>query len=70
MGPAIAIAALTGARAGEVCALRWADVDLKHGRIRIDKSATEVGGVVSIKSTKTGDERTASRDRTWWDCRP
>ncbi len=59
MAPAIAIAALTGARAGEVCALRWADVDLKHGRILINKSATEVGGVVSIKSTKTEDERIA-----------
>ena len=59
MAPAIAIAALTGARAGEVCALRWCDIDLKRGRVIIDKSATEVGGVVSIKGTKTGDERVA-----------
>jgi integrase len=59
MAAAIALAALTGARAGEVAALRWCDIDLKRGRIVIDKAATEVDGRVSIKSTKTGDERVA-----------
>jgi integrase len=59
MEKAITIAALTGARAGEVCALRWSDIDLKRGTVRIDKSATELDGKVSIKGTKTGDERIA-----------
>jgi integrase len=59
MEKAITIAALTGARAGEVAALRWCDIDLKRGTIRIDKAATEIDGVVSIKGTKTGDERIA-----------
>jgi integrase len=59
MAKAITIAALTGARSGEVAALRWEDINLKRGTIVIDKSATEVDGVVSIKSTKTGDERIA-----------
>ena len=59
MAPAIVIATLTGARAGEVAALKWSDVDLKHGRVRVNKSAYEVGGKVGIKSTKTGDEHIA-----------
>lgn len=59
MPAAIALAALTGARSGEICAIRWCDVDLKRGTVRIDKSACNVGGVVSIKGTKTGDERFA-----------
>jgi integrase len=59
MAPAIAIAVLTGARAGEVAALRWCDIDLKRGTIRIDKAATEVNGLVSIKGTKTGEEHIA-----------
>ena len=50
---------LTGARAGEVAALRWCDIDLKRGTIRIDKAATEVNGLVSIKGTQTGEEHIA-----------
>jgi integrase len=59
MGPAIALAALTGARAGEVAALQWQDIDLRRGRVRIDKAATEVEGRIIVKSTKTDDEHTA-----------
>ncbi len=59
MAPAVALAALTGARAGEIAALRWADIDLRQGLVRIDKSVTEVGGKVTIKGTKTGDEHVA-----------
>jgi integrase len=59
MDKAITISSLTGARSGEVAALRWEDIDLKSGTIVIDKSATEVDGVVSVKGIKTGDERIA-----------
>jgi integrase len=59
MAPAIALAALTGARAGEVCALRWADIDLKRGRVLVNKSAYEVGGKVGIKHTKTEEQHVA-----------
>jgi len=57
MHKASTIAVVTGARAGEICALRWCDIDLKRGTILIDKTATEVDGKVSIKPTKTGNER-------------
>ncbi len=59
MDKAIAISSLSGARSGEVAALRWEDIDLKSGTIVIDKSATEVNGVISVKTTKSGDERIA-----------
>jgi len=55
------VAFATGARRGEVCALRWDDVDLERRTVRIDKSvtATKRDGVV-IKSTKTGRVRLVS----------
>jgi integrase len=59
MAPAIAIAALTGARAGEIAGLRWSDIDLDCGTVTIDKAATEVGGRVTIKSTKTDEDHIA-----------
>ena len=60
MGPAIAVAALTGARAGKVSAPRWAHVDLKRGTSSASTSRRPRSAArVSIKGTKTGDERTA-----------
>ena len=45
MATAIALAALTGARRGELVALRWSDVDLEAGMIRIERALTVVGGI-------------------------
>lgn len=59
MPAAIAIAALTGARAGEIAALQWKDIDLTLGRVTISKAATEVQGKVMIKSTKTDEVHVA-----------
>ncbi len=57
----IMLAALTGARRGELCALRWSNVDLAGGTIRIAGSVLEIAGqIVQIveKSTKTHAQRT------------
>jgi integrase len=55
------IAVATGARRGELCVLRWADVDLDDATVRIERSvaATKRDGIV-IKSTKTGRVRLVS----------
>ncbi len=53
MAAAIALGYVTGARRGELCALRWSDVDLEAGIVTIHKSLTEVGQDVIEKPTKT-----------------
>ena len=57
MGALIMLAALTGARRGELCALRWSDVDLDAGTVRIARSLIDLPGRVEEKSTKTHAER-------------
>ena len=42
LATAIALAATTGARRGELCALRWSNVDWERQRIRIDQSLTVI----------------------------
>jgi integrase len=47
------LAALTGGRRGELCALRWSDVDLKAGTLTIARSVYETaGGEWGQKDTK------------------
>jgi integrase len=55
------IAVATGARRGEVCGLRWADIDFAGRSLRIERSvsATHASGV-HIKPTKTGGVRRVS----------
>lgn len=53
LGVFLRLAASTGARRGELCALRWCDVDLDDGTLLIEHSIVDgVGGYVE-KSTKT-----------------
>ncbi|MCB9374001.1 MAG: site-specific integrase [Microthrixaceae bacterium] len=63
MAAYIRVAALAGSRRGEVCVLRWGDVDLDVGEVRISR-ALSIGddGVVS-KGTKTGRARAVALDR-------
>lgn len=62
MAAAVALGFVTGARRGELCALKWSDVDLDRGAIRIERSITQAGDNVTVKSTKTGRGRTFSFD--------
>jgi integrase len=57
------LAALTGARRGELCALRWSDVDLEGATLRIARSVYEqAGGGWGEKSTKTHAARRVGLD--------
>lgn len=56
------LAAYTGARRGELLALRWADVDWKAPSVRIRASAGMVGKERIEGTTKSGRERTVSID--------
>lgn len=55
------VAAATGARRGEVCALRWRDIDLDAGTVRIARSIS-LGDTVVEKDTKTGNRRRITLD--------
>jgi integrase len=56
------LAAVTGARRGELCASHWADLDLPHGVIRIAHSYSVAGGAKVRKDTKTHQDRSLAID--------
>ncbi len=56
----VSLAAVLGARAGELCALRWSDVTPEH--VTISRSAYSVKGVVAEKQTKTRSTRRVELD--------
>lgn len=51
-GPAV-FALGTGARRGEICALRWSDIDLQHSTFAVSRSAANVGRDIIYKVPKT-----------------
>jgi integrase len=53
---------VTGARRGEVLALRWINLDLATGILTIRHSVSEQGGAAIIKDTKTHQSRRISLD--------
>jgi integrase len=44
LGALLRLAALTGARRGELCALRWSDLDVERATLRIERSLTSPKG--------------------------
>lgn len=62
------LAVITGARRGELCALRWTDVDLDAGSATIARSLTALPGRgIEEKPTKTGGVRLGVVARGWSD---
>jgi integrase len=47
------LVAATGMRRGEACALRWSDLDLDLGSIRVDESVISAKGGATVKAPKT-----------------
>jgi integrase len=59
MAVVIALAALTGCRRGELCGLRWDDLDVDRAALRVERQwVPGTGGQHLTKSTKTGKGRT------------
>jgi integrase len=56
------LGALTGMRRGELCALRWSDIDLERGDLEVSRSVIVVPGGLSEKSTKTDRSRSVALD--------
>ncbi len=48
---------MTGARQGEIFALRWSDVDLEGGILTVQRSLEEISGRIEFKSTKADKVR-------------
>jgi integrase len=62
-GTVILVAALTGARRGELSGLRWSDIDWKANTITIERSVFEnPGGGFGIRSTKSHQSRVIGLD--------
>jgi integrase len=62
LGAAVALAALTGCRRGELVALRWSDIDMALGRVRIARSLTVARGEQHTGPTKTHASRDLALD--------
>lgn len=77
LGAAVAMAALTGMRRGELVALRWTDVDLVAGLVHVQRGITVVDGESVVGPTKTHATRRIALDelgvsvfrRRWDDAR-
>lgn len=55
--PVWVVLATTGARRGEILGLRWEDVDLDSGVVRVTHSLTHLAGRVTLDSPKTAGSR-------------
>lgn len=62
LAAAIALAAITGARRGELCALRWSDVDWNRRTLTIDRSLTVINQTAAEGDTKTHQRRDIAID--------
>jgi len=56
------VGAATGARRGELCALRWSDIDLESKTLTIERGVIMVRGGVVERPTKTHNRRAIALD--------
>jgi integrase len=58
------LAVLCGLRRGEICALRWRNVDLTKGQLSVVESAEQTRAGIRFKEPKSGRARTVSLSAT------
>ena len=58
----IYVAVTTGSRRGELCGLRWGDVDLERATVLVARSISDAAGKVEVKDTKTHAVRRLALD--------
>jgi integrase len=61
------LAVLCGLRRGEICALRWRNVDLMTGQISVVESLEQTKAGLRFKSPKSGKGRTVALSATMVD---
>ncbi len=62
VGNFLHIAATTGARRGEICAIRWRNIDTKLKTLTIESAIVEVSGGIEERGTKTHSNRRLALD--------
>lgn len=62
LGLFLRLAAVTGARRGELCGLRWSDLDEKAGQLLVERSIVKGTTEVVVKRTKTNRDRRIALD--------
>jgi len=67
LGPLFHLTAMTGLRRGEVCGLRWADVDLEDSRVTVRRQlgASSASSTASWHSQSVPSPITADAASTW-----
>lgn len=64
----IVLAASSGARRGELIALRWKDIDFARGTLSIERGIVQVDGQLIEQGTKTHQSRRISLDTATLEC--
>jgi integrase len=64
LGTLLLVAAATGLRRGELCGLKWGDVDFGRGRLVVTRAVAAVPDGTIEKSTKTHASRRLALDTT------
>jgi integrase len=62
LGLAVWLAAVTGARRGELCGIQWSDVDIDAGSVVIRRSVVEISHRLTVKDPKTHQVRRIALD--------
>lgn len=64
LAPAVHLAGMTGLRRGELCGLRWLDVDLERGRLVVAQQVVQLGREQHVAAPKTaaGEQRVVDLD--------